>query len=363
MIIDRLTDQKLIHPPKWLATNLVFLTEFGSAAYGTQQDNSDHDLAGIVIPPKQIIFPHLAGVIRGFGNQGQSFDQWQETHIKDGDSRKEYDFSVYSIVKIFELARDGNPNILDMIFTPETCVQHITSVGQLIRDNRTKFLSKQIYQKFRGYAYAQIKKLNDAENDKEISQFISMEVSLHIPHSTTLEDVEDELEFRQHFDNYVGNTNRLLGHLLDEEVALYHKSYISNVEKSKRFENRKIQGFDSKYAYHLCRLLNECQQILVKHDMDIQENREQHKAIRRGEWTKKQVLQHFSDKERQLERLYAESTLRAQPDEAELKKLLLDCLEIHYGDLSQAITIDGEAERILRQIADLTDQARSRKLI
>ena len=57
--------------------------------------------------------------------------------------------------------------------------------------------------------------------------------------------------------------------------------------------------------------------ILMEGDIDLQRNNEQLKAIRRGEWTEERLRTWFADKESQLERVYAESTLRATPDEAE----------------------------------------------
>lgn len=81
----------------------------------------------------------------------------------------------------------------------------------------------------------------------------------------------------------------------------------------------------------MVRLLNEVEQILTEHDLDLERNREQLKAIRRGEWTQEDVENYFASKERDLETLYTESKLRYKPDEEKLKDLLLNCLEHHYG--------------------------------
>ena len=82
-------------------------------------------------------------------------------------------------------------------------------------------------------------------------------------------------------------------------------------------------GFDTKFGYHVVRLIGEVEQILVEGDIDLQRDNEQLKAIRRGEWTEERLRQWFADKESHLERAYAESTLRASPDEARIKALLL----------------------------------------
>ncbi len=156
---DKLYKQKLISPPKWLVANTMCLTITGSIAYGVNTDYSDCDVYGVVIPPKRIVFPHTVNIIQGFGNQGEKFEQWQQHHIKF--NKREYDFSVYNIIKYFQLCMNGNPNMVDTLFTPIDCVLHTTTVGNMIRDNRKLFLSKQMYNPFRGYAYSQLGKMEN----------------------------------------------------------------------------------------------------------------------------------------------------------------------------------------------------------
>ena len=138
MILNKVRD--LIHPPKWLPDNVAYITDMGSVAYGVATELSDHDIYGFCIPPKEDVFPHLRGEIPGFGRQINRFEQWQEHHIDYKD--KEYDFTVYSIVKYFQLCMENNPNMIDSLFTSNDCVRHITQVGQLVRDNRKLFLHK-----------------------------------------------------------------------------------------------------------------------------------------------------------------------------------------------------------------------------
>ncbi len=78
----KLEEQKLIQPPKFLTSNIHYETIMGSMAYGTSADDSDIDMYGFCIPPKNDVFVHLAGEIRGFGKQKQRFEQYQEHHIQ-----------------------------------------------------------------------------------------------------------------------------------------------------------------------------------------------------------------------------------------------------------------------------------------
>ena len=150
-----------LNPPHWLADNLALEVMMGSEAYGVSSNNSDIDVYGICLPPKDLVFPHLAGEIPGFGRQLKRFEQWQEHHIKVHD--KEYDFQVFSIVKFFQLAMENNPNVLDALFVPRRCVLSSTQVGETIRENRKLFLHKGSWHKLKGYAYSQLHKISSKD--------------------------------------------------------------------------------------------------------------------------------------------------------------------------------------------------------
>jgi hypothetical protein len=92
--------------------------------------------------------------------------------------------------------------------------------------------------------------------------------------------------------------------------------------------------------------MNEIEMILSEGTLDLRRNREQLKDIRRGNWTENQVRQYFDAKEIELEKLYLNSTLPYGPDENKIKELLLNCLEIHYGNLDNCVNrgINLEAE-------------------
>jgi uncharacterized protein len=296
-IVATLAEKKLAGPPKWLPNAVAYETIMGSVAYGVSSDTSDMDVYGFAIPPKDNVFPHLAGEIPGFGRQINRFEQYQEHHIKDpdalGGTGREYDLTIFSIVKYFQLAMENNPNVLDSLFTPVTCVLHSTKIGQMVRENRRIFLHKGSWHKFKGYAYSQL-----------------------------------------------------------------HKMDIKTPQPgSKRADNVEQFGFDVKFAYHVVRLLDEVEQILAEGDLDLQRNREQLKAIRRGEWTAEQIREHFTRKEKDLESLYASSTLPHTPDEPKIKQLLLECLEEHFGSLKEAVVVPNQERELLRQIKQLCEKA------
>ena len=166
MIIQSLIKQQVLKPganiPKWLPDNTQYLVQMGSIAYGCNTDDSDMDVYGFCIPPKDIVFPYATKAhILGFGPKPETFDQWQMTHVKSADGKREYDFAVYNIVKYLQLVAENNPNLLDSIWVPQRCVMHITPVGQMIRDARKSFVHKGCFHKLRGYAFAQMSKMKN----------------------------------------------------------------------------------------------------------------------------------------------------------------------------------------------------------
>ncbi|MDQ3335986.1 MAG: nucleotidyltransferase domain-containing protein [Myxococcota bacterium] len=279
-----------VHPPSWLPDNLCYETMMGSVAYGVSSDTSDMDVYGICMPPKDMVFPHLAGEIMGFGTQIKRFESWQEHHVAAMD--KSWDFQILGIVKFFQLAMENNPNIIDSLFTPRRCVLSSTTVGEYLREHRTDFLHKGSWHKFKGYAYSQLNKIR------------------------------------------------------------------TKTPSGKRAELVEAHGYDVKFAYHVVRLLLEVEQILVARDIDLERDREQLKAIRRGEWTLAQLDEWAQTKEKQLEALYHESTVPYGPDEPLIRRHLMHCLEAHYGDLSSVVGQPDEALQLLRTIASLTERYR-----
>lgn len=159
----QLTARGLIKPPKFLPSSVCYETQMGSVAYGVSQDASDVDVYGFCIPPREIVFPHLAGVIDGFGRQHQRFDQYQKHHVRDDEHACTYDMNIYSIVRYVHLCMENNPNMLESLFTPMSCVLYTSPAAALLRERRRLFLHKGSWFKFKGFAYSQIHKMRTKE--------------------------------------------------------------------------------------------------------------------------------------------------------------------------------------------------------
>jgi len=152
-----------------------------------------------------------------------------------------------------------------------------------------------------------------------------------------------------------------LNKLSDVELKEYYLLYKKGKEASLRFENVKIKGMDTKFLYHVVRLLNEVEQILIEGDLVLDRNREQLKAIREGMWTLEQIQSYFYEKEKTLEDTYQKSSLPWGPDEGKIKIILLNCLEEFYGSLEGCEMTEQGLQRAFSQIVQIVDN--NRKLI
>jgi predicted nucleotidyltransferase len=288
-ILQKLNKKGLLAGAKPWVTTPEYEAICGSLSYGVSGDSSDMDIVSVCIPPREIIFPHLTGRVPGFGPPPESFTSWQRHHIKTEEGtvqEKEYDVTSYSIVEFFRLAADNNPNIIDALFVPDRCVAFNTDIGKVMRDNRKLFLHKGAYQKFKGYAYSQMKKIGEQKP--------------------------------------VGKRAEL-------------------VEKF---------GYDTKFAYHVVRLAQEAEMILMKGDLDIEAGREELKAIRRGEWTLKQLEEWFVKRTGMLDELFLKSDLQAEPNYDQLNRILMVCLEIKFGSLDNVMQ-DGKDVTTLRKYEEI----------
>lgn len=115
---------------------IIFETISGSKAYGTDVEGSDTDIRGIFIQPTDQIL------------KGISIPQV-------GDDKNDTVF--YEIGRFIELLSKGNPNILEILNSPQDCILYDS--GELKEYlGTTNFLTSKLKHTFTGYAYSQIQK-------------------------------------------------------------------------------------------------------------------------------------------------------------------------------------------------------------
>src|SRR6266404_8399125 len=130
---------------KFLKSNLIFATLYGSRAYGTNKPDSDIDVRGIVLESKEILF----GVL----------DNFEQAIFNEP-----LDCTFFGFRKFIRLAIENNPNILEIIFTDPSDHIFINEIGQSLLDIRELFLSKKCRFSLGGYAFQQLKRIKTHRN-------------------------------------------------------------------------------------------------------------------------------------------------------------------------------------------------------
>lgn len=114
---------------------ILFQSISGSRSFGLATENSDTDIRGVYYLPKEEFF--------GLNYIPQI-------------SNETNDISYYEIGRFVELLQKNNPNILEILASPQDCIQHKNPLMDLLKAE--DFLSKLCKDTFAGYAISQIKK-------------------------------------------------------------------------------------------------------------------------------------------------------------------------------------------------------------
>lgn len=312
----------------------------GSQAYGTNTfETTDTDIYGVTIAPKSYIFPHTAGYLVGFDDY-PTFHQFQKHHVKMNE--KEFDFTIYNIVKYFELLADNNPNVLDSLFVPETCVTKATNIADKLRRNRKMFLHKGSYHRYRGYAHSQKSKIR--KKKKKWEHFKSICDKYDVPYDVKEQSIKDVIhdEGESHPD------------LKDLDRDILEELLNQNPATGKRKKLYLNYDYDTKYSYHLVRLMLQAEQILTERDLDLRRNKDMLISIRNGEWTVDELEDFFERKESELDKLYQNSdSLPHEPPQDKIKGLLMDCLRSFFDNLDDDFVEDNHYRRVVNEIKKL----------
>jgi len=117
---------------------------YGSRCYGTATLDADIDIRGIMLPTIE---------------ESLSMEELKDIRYKKNNKGKIKDVVMYPIQKFFKLAIKSNPSVFEWLFVSEKDIRIMDSYGKKIRDNRSIFLSKEIYPRFKGFAYNEFSSL------------------------------------------------------------------------------------------------------------------------------------------------------------------------------------------------------------
>jgi len=130
-----------------LYQHVVYRCVVGSRAYGLDRAGSDTDRRGIYLPPASM--------------------HWSVYGVPEQLENVQTEECYWELEKFIKLALKANPNILEALYSP--LVEHAEPIALRLREERSIFLSRLVYQTFNGYAMSQFRKIEqDVRNQGQI---------------------------------------------------------------------------------------------------------------------------------------------------------------------------------------------------
>jgi len=342
----------------WLNANTIFLCVHGSHAYGSNTPESDIDIRGIAIPPRD----YMLGFTKNFEQATFKFN----------------DITIFGLKKFFQLAAAGNPNVLELLFVNKDEVIRTSKFADLLIENRHLFLSKKIRYSMEGYAHSQLKRLKghyqrftnpilekpkredfglgeepeikgdqikafDAMIRKKLDEWnIGFEDLDNAAIVRVKEDVHelmmeiagasiylDKEELWKHAAVSLGADSNFI------EIIQKEKEYKSKVKQWKQYQdwlkNRNPKRalleakhcFDTKHASHLYRLYSQCEEILTTGTLSLKNTIRSNmmQDIRAGKWSYDDLMAYVDRKSKEIDAMYKESKLQHSPNYVQLNRL------------------------------------------
>lgn len=351
MTIQTLKSQNLI----------LFEVISGSKSFGLNTPTSDTDIKGVYYLPKE---------------------QFYGLNYMPQISNETNDEVYYELGRFVELLLKNNPNILEILATPDDCILYKHPLMEQLQ--LADFLSKLCKDSFAGYAMTQIKKARGlkkkivnpmAKERKSLLDFCAVLQGydamplldwltankieqehcglIKVPNAKGIyalfHDATATLGYKGIIKSDLSNDVSLssipkgekeLGYLSCniEGYSKYCKEYAEYwdwMEKrnEERFNTNQQHGknYDSKNMMHTIRLLQSAAQILATGNLNIKvTNREELLAIKAGALEYDALLQKADDLIETIEQLYKTSALPETPDIEKAIKVLIGMREALY---------------------------------
>ncbi|MGD9725427.1 MAG: nucleotidyltransferase domain-containing protein [Nitrospira sp.] len=307
---------------KFVTDELIFMTLAGSRMYGTNVEGSDIDKRGVCVPPRIVVY----GLARNFSIQEVPGE----------------DTVIYALRKFIQLAMDCNPNIIELLFAPNDCIEVLHPTWEKLREKRQLFLTAKAYHTFTGYAHQQMKRIKG--------------------HRGWLLDPPTHQPTREEFGlSEAGQGVRDLAKGIDateisQEVVVIiekEKAYKAALTRWQQYQKWKTErnaaraeleamfGYDCKHAMHLMRLLRMGRQILTEGKLDVRRpDASELLEIRRGGWSYERLVEEADAIKTELDEIYENGNYVVPfgPPQLEISDFCIDLHEYHWSNHAKRLT-------------------------
>jgi hypothetical protein len=330
----------------------------GSNAYGLATPESDVDIKGVFILPEEDFYG---------------------LNYVDQVSNETNDIVYYELRRFVELLSKSNPNILELLYSPEDTIQIKHPLIDLLRSQN--FLSKQCKDSFGGYAMTQVRKakglnkkiLNPVDKKRKgvldfcyvsyeqgsipILEYLDAHGMIQekcglakIPHMHEIYGLYyDDPTFQGVVRNEDANDVALSSIPKEKELVTVmsfnksgyskhckeYKEYWDWVEKrnDNRYANTVTHGknYDAKNMMHTIRLLKMCEEIGLEGKLNVRRtDREYLLKVKAGEFDYDELLKTAELKIKEIENIYSFSDLPLIPDVELLTQTLVEIRRAYY---------------------------------
>ena len=295
----------------------IYETRSGSRAYGLAREGSDEDFRGVIVGPRSWYLG-----FRGGPEQIEHSADHVHTELR----------------KLVRLAAQGNPTLLEMLFTEEADHTLVTDGGRQLLAARERFLSRRVEASFAGYALAQLKRIRThrrwllappAKAPTRADFGLPERSAIPRDQLGALEALEargaiDEASLSPNFLELVANEKRYRAAHREWEQ---HRQW-QRERNPERAALEAAHGYDTKHAMHLVRLLRMAIEILGTGRVIVKRpDREELLAIRDGRWSYDALEETCEALRAEIATVAARSSLPEAPDEDALDALTVSIVE------------------------------------
>ncbi|MFS4483652.1 DNA polymerase beta superfamily protein [Hyunsoonleella sp. 2307UL5-6] len=341
--------------------SIIFESISGSRAYGLDTATSDTDIRGVFILPKEQFYSlNYIGQINNETN----------------------DISYYELNKFIELLSKNNPNLIELLNEPKSCILYQHPIFEKIK--KEDFLSKLCKNTFANYAFTQIKKarglnkkiVNPVDKErKSVEDFcyvrgekqsvlfkefaIKNKLNLNSCGLVNLAHMKDcyNLFYNENL-NYNGiarkNANEVcLSSVPKTEIpiaVLYfnvdgystyckkYREYWNWVEKrnEERYKSNisHSKNYDAKNMMHTFRLLHMAKEIGLNNEINVRrKDREFLLSIKNAEFEYNDLVSKAEKIKNELDEIYKNSSLIDRPNFKNINKLIYKIRNQFYNNM------------------------------
>jgi len=320
MTIDKSVTKELASPQyDFLKTDpdlksIALLTLSGSHAYGTNNENSDIDLRGVLIEDKKYLF--------GLNH----FEQFEN---------KETDTVIFGLRKFISLCAKANPNTLELLGTDDDSIVYISEAGRRLKENAQLFFSKRVAASFGNYANSQLRRLgnalyHDAYDQERKQKHLATTLTKQIEHFNSSYTPLQKLHIYPDGDGLFFDVD-LKKYPVRDFVNIYSEmnQIIRTYEKLNHRNKKKSTDHLNKHIMHLVRLLLTGADILKGNGI-ITKRTAEHEflmSLRAGVFELDEVFTLIKQQQEKFALAVSLTDLPEQPDMGKIEQLMMSLYE------------------------------------